>query len=206
MGLAASFLEPLEATSLSIVAIQLTSLKEYLNHFFTYNANTIALYNKKISAGVDGVAHFIYLHYLTKRSDTEFWTTFKQRYTPPQIMRDILELIYENNLRAADVYSDEWLFGILDYLDICNGLDMFEQSINIDGYENLTPSVEEYKKTIDAQSLDPSIITTHMKFLERVYGPEQLGSYKVECDDPFCEANDSHTLYRTEVRWEQSTP
>jgi hypothetical protein len=116
---------------------------------------------------VDSIAQFIYLHYLTKRSDTEFWRTFEQRYPPPQKIGELLELIYENNLRAGDVYGE--IFAIRDYLDICNGLDMFKQPVNIDGYENLTPSVEEHKKMMDAQILDTNIITTHREFLERVY-------------------------------------
>jgi tryptophan halogenase len=200
VGLASSFLEPLEATSLSIVALQLKSLKQCLNHVFTYNANTTARYNKKISDGVDGVAQFIYLHYLTKRSDTEFWKTFEQRYPPPQKIGELLELIYENNLRAADVHT-EWFFTIMDYLDVCNGLNMFKQPVNIDGYENLTPSVEVYKKIIDVQSVDRRIITTHMEFLERVYGPEQLGlKQEWVCTNPNCEENDSESPYQTAVQ------
>jgi tryptophan halogenase len=167
VGLSSNFLEPLEATSLSVISLQLRNLKFCLNHVFTYNENTTARYNKNLSICVDSIAQFIYLHYLTKRSDTEFWRTFEQRYPPPQKIGELLELIYENNLRAGDVYGE--IFAIRDYLDICNGLDMFKQPVNIDGYENLTPSVEEHKKMMDAQILDTNIITTHREFLERVY-------------------------------------
>jgi len=172
IGLASTFIEPLEATSIDTVTIQLTILKEFLNHVFKFNENSVAKYNSLISDGLEGAMHFIYLHYLTKRSDTEFWKTFQERHQVPQKFERVLNLIYENNLRKGDCVSFNWV----DYLEITNGLEIFKQPIDMEGYENLTPSVAEHKKITDARLLNSTTLIKHTNFLAGLYGPERLGS------------------------------
>ena len=174
IGLASNFVEPLEATSLDTVAVQLTTLTEYINHVFTYNERSTAKYNSLISDWVEKVTHFIYLHYLTKRNDSEFWKTFQEHHLPPQKFEGVLQSIYENNLREVDV--GPYYFRIFDFLEVCDGLEIFKQPINIEGYENITPSVAEYKTMIDEEILNPTTITSHTNFLAGLYGPERLGS------------------------------
>jgi|TARA_R110000824_G_scaffold147083_2_gene316432 tryptophan halogenase len=197
IGLAANFLEPLEATSLDLVTLQLTTLTEFINHFFTYNENSVSMYNEIISAQMDGTSYFIYLHYLTKRKDSEFWQTFQERYPVPQEFEGVLNLIYENNLRERNLLDLKAFqlvgrtlirpFSLVDYLEICNGLEIFKQPIDMDGYEKLIPSVEEYKERNDANIRNPTSSTKHMDFLAGLHGPERLGSPlgpPCYCDEP----------------------
>ena len=181
VGLSSNFVEPLEATSLDAVMHQLNTLREFLNHVFKYNEKSVASYNKITYSGMEGIMHFIYLHYLTKRSDTDFWKTFRERHPVPQKFEETLHLIYENNLRQENCLS----FLVVDYLEICNGLDMFKQPIDMVGYENLTPSVAEYKKMNDEAFLNPTTIINHAVFLAGLYGPERWGSpLGPPCDCP----------------------
>jgi len=170
VGLASNFIEPLEATSLDSVGEQLRALKDFINHFFKYNEDSVAMYNDHIATGVDAISYFIYLHYLTKRSDTEFWKTFKQRHPPPQKFAGVLQLIYENNLREQNI-SDLY-FSMVSYIEIANGLGLFKQPMDMDGYENLTPSVETYKKWMDETIIDPTSVTSCTDFLAGLYGSE----------------------------------
>ena len=192
VGLASNFIEPLEATSLDTVGLQLRALKEVINHFFTYNENSVAMYNDSLSAGVDAISYFIYLHYLTKRSDTEFWKTFKQRHPPPQKFAGILTLLYENNLRQGNLLSLDpqgGIFGMHNYIEIANGLGLFKQPMDMYGYENLTPSVERYKKWVDATIIDPTSVTSCTDFLAGLYGPEYVESplrYRSGIPKDFC--------------------
>lgn len=172
IGLASTFMEPLEATSIDTIVIQLNELKEFINHVFKYNEKSAASYNQIISHDVEGIMHFIYLHYLTKRKDTDFWKTFQERHPVPQKFEETLNLIYENNLREKDcVY-----FSATDYLEICNGLKIFKQPIDMGGYENLTPSIAEYKTRNDEAIRFSKQIMKHTDFLAGLYGPERLGS------------------------------
>ena len=76
LGLAGSFLEPLEATSIHTTIVQ---LDVFCHHFLYNNLETINLdiarnkYNTHISQLVDEFRDLIQMHYMTKREDTEFW-------------------------------------------------------------------------------------------------------------------------------------
>ena len=62
---------------------------------------------------------------------------------------------------------------------------MFKQPIDMVGYENLTPSVAEYKKMNDEAFLNPTTIINHAVFLAGLYGPERWGSpFGPPCDCP----------------------
>ena len=192
IGLASNFIEPLEATSLDAVIGQLALAGVFnllLDHMFTYDEKSVSRYNETIAYALDVITHFIYLHYLTKRNDSEFWETFKQRHPPPQKFERLLQLIYENNFSDFDLPLPEILdldtqiealrqdspFSVIDYLTISHGLELVKQPINTDDYENLTPSVAEYKKMMDSWFDTPNVIS-HTDFLAGLYGSERVGS------------------------------
>ena len=54
----------------------------------------------------------------------------------------------------------------------------YEQPIDMEGYENLIPSVEAYKRVNDEVIVQNSIniITKYTDFLSGFYGPKRLGS------------------------------
>jgi len=49
------------------------------------NEYYINRYNKYVTTTNDDTFNFIFLHYLTKRDDTEFWTSFKDRPMPEEV-------------------------------------------------------------------------------------------------------------------------
>ena len=176
VGLSSNFIEPLEATSLDSVVNQLRILRDFVNHFFTYNENSVALYNGLVSAGVDGISHFIYLHYLTKRNDTEFWKTFQERHPPPQKFEGLLDFIYENNIREYNVQASAISFGVVDFIDVMNGLELVKKPMDMYGYENLIPSVETYKKWMDEAVLDSTSVVSTTNFLAGLDSPDYAQS------------------------------
>ncbi|MCX5515012.1 tryptophan halogenase family protein [Kaistia algarum] len=74
VGLASSFLEPLEATSIHGTVVQLMLFAErYLKHPDRMNNDDRADYNRRIGRQVDDFRTFINTHYVTQRDDTPFW-------------------------------------------------------------------------------------------------------------------------------------
>lgn len=75
MGLAQSFLEPLEATSIHGTLVQILLLTQTSGQDLVSNNTQSArdLYNNTVAGQVDDYAHFINLHYAGGRSDTPFW-------------------------------------------------------------------------------------------------------------------------------------
>ena len=85
IGLSAGFIEPLEATS---IMTSILSLGEYIPNTLgniLKNEYYINRYNKYVTTTNDDTFNFIFLHYLTKRDDTEFWTSFKDRPMPKEV-------------------------------------------------------------------------------------------------------------------------
>jgi tryptophan halogenase len=148
VGLSTGFLEPLEATSLHVTITQLQKLTHFINTMHVYDQNSVELYNKLIVETMDVNAEFVYLHYITRRTDTQFWKDLKIKYPPPNNFKKILDIIHQGNIRFIDLANQD-AFPLCAYLSVCNGLELFENRININGYENLYPSVDQYKATLD---------------------------------------------------------
>lgn len=93
LGLAHGFLEPLEATSLLILANMLNTLERTGHNIFNrmYNDEYTESYNKHILDFVENCVDIVYVHYLTPRNDTEFWRKFKNMI--PEHVSNTLEQI-----------------------------------------------------------------------------------------------------------------
>ena len=83
VGLAANFIEPLEATSIWVTTVSLGNFIKYFEGYLSNNLHSVELYNTKIQQFNEDIAGFIYFHYLTERNDTEFWKKFHSK-TPEQ--------------------------------------------------------------------------------------------------------------------------
>lgn len=72
LGLAYSFVEPLEATSIHSTLLQIKNLGRVLT-----NEITIDEYNSRASLMLDAIKDFISVHYSGGRTDSEFWKNIK---------------------------------------------------------------------------------------------------------------------------------
>ncbi len=80
IGLAGVFSEPLEATTIHGMSVQIKLLTELLLPHATAGAMPAlaATYNRLTAAAYDDYVDFINFHYHTGRSDTEFWRDYQQ--------------------------------------------------------------------------------------------------------------------------------
>lgn len=152
VGLAACFIEPLESTSIHLTVLQLQLLRQFANNLFD---GTNDMFNEIITNTMDEILYFVYLHYITKRKDTEFWKRFNKDYPCPPEFKPVLKAIKNNDLKHYDIKSTNRIqpgFSVTSYLQIANGLKLFNKKINIKEYENLVPSVEQIKELIDLKT------------------------------------------------------
>ncbi len=84
LGLAASFLEPLEATSIHGTVVQLMWLTELLRQ---PDARNPQRFNDWTARQVDDFRDFIRLHYVTERRDTPFWRDVAATHPEPVTRR-----------------------------------------------------------------------------------------------------------------------
>ena len=113
---------------------------------------------------------FVWLHYLTKRTDTEFWKNFATNYDTPEKLKPLLPLIKSNNIRYFDTMDTKTNthFGTNSYLQVGHGLGLIEKSKNLSGYENVIPSPFQYKNIIDAKVKSAQNHTSFIKQLHEM--------------------------------------
>lgn len=150
VGLSSSFIEPLESTSIFLTIQQLETFKQFINEIGNYDDYSMSLYNTIVGNNMEDTLNFVYLHYITKRSDSEFWKNFKENYPPPKKIADMLDLLKTGNVRYFNTTDTRTTgnFSLNSFLQVCNGLELIE-NINIAGYENVVPGPEPYKILID---------------------------------------------------------
>jgi len=137
LGLSTNFVEPLESTSIFVTIGQLKLLTKFKEHLSSQNVDGIKnfnmitgsnKFNKIIGSNNDAILKFIYLHYMTKRKDSDFWLEFREKNTPPEgmdlIMTDIMNGKLNDNSLPMNTSS---AFNLESYLHICNGLEIYEE-------------------------------------------------------------------------------
>lgn len=151
VGLCGNFIEPLESTSIWLEIALMENLKHFINEIDNPREDSIALFNEIIGNEVDEKMNFVYLHYMTKRDDTDFWKEFRQKNQMPPRLKKLWPYIVNNNLRyyqINDIMTPS-KFPLMSYLWICNGLGLFEKKDNLGTFENVDPPPEVYKSIID---------------------------------------------------------
>jgi tryptophan halogenase len=120
IGLAQNFIEPLEATSLWVTFLNLMDFldskgllidTEHLEESFNQRCN------KRNSEVLD----FIYFHYMTKRSDSDFWKEFAEKNKPTASVLETVNLLKYNPM--ANLGRE--YFQNFSYLQVGFGLELF---------------------------------------------------------------------------------
>ena len=113
LGLASGFLEPLESTSIHLVA---SGLYHLLEHFpdRAFEQSNIDTYNSRVIEETETIRDFIVLHYcLTQREDTPFWR-YCGSMSIAQSLAERIELYRGTGrirTRAADLFTDlSWFY------------------------------------------------------------------------------------------------
>jgi tryptophan halogenase len=106
IGLSASFLEPLEATSIHGTILQLnmfiyTHLKETLER--TVNDVNVKIYNQTVTNIFDEFKTFLLIHYRNNRKDSEFWRESNRLVSENDKVAEIMQIIKTRLLTQNDV-------------------------------------------------------------------------------------------------------
>lgn len=169
IGLSASFVEPLEATSIGTSIQQAFLLMHRLPN---YDQNTIKKYNKDIDDILTNLRDFIILHYITKKNNTEFWKDVQHLPLPDSLTENLKK--WRKNLPIADDFrgsSDYKLFFDAHHIQILAGLKLFDTDLIKKEYEMMHPAIKEIvenfireKQTIE--KITPSI--SHKQYIEYI--------------------------------------
>ena len=127
VGLSQGFLEPLEATNIWISALNVI---DFLNCDGINNQTKsfIDEFNDKCLKRNTNVLEFVYLHYMTKRNDSQFWKDFQKNYPPPERLRIVLEQLHQG--KNPDI--DFSMFSDRSWMQVLHGLRL----VDLEKYQN----------------------------------------------------------------------
>ena len=172
VGLAGSFVEPLEASSIGTSIQQSISLANHLVFWEAGDTATAAQYNKEIESVCKNIIDFVQLHYFTKRKDSEFWKSC-QDLTMTDFNKETLG-IFKKSLPSHVFFTKPYLmFKDQNWLLVMHGLGMIdkEKIKSILNFQNdditfaATDAIKNYKAWEENQSF-----VSHRQALEIIMG------------------------------------
>ena len=123
VGLAAGFVEPLEASSILLVEISAYWIAEKLPHQKSGFAKCEKQFNETFRYRWDTIIEFLKLHYcISKRTDTDFWRDNTHPNSIPDALLKKLELWREQSPSVVDFLSRADVFPFESYCYILYGM------------------------------------------------------------------------------------
>lgn len=130
LGLAQSFIEPLEATSIYVTCNVLNSFC-HANALNTWDSKfTQDEVNEPYGILMNGVATFVHLHYITNRKDTAFWREFSSKYPLLEETETVITAL-KNHPKAELPFELGMVFAEQSWVKILSGLGRVEYGFPI---------------------------------------------------------------------------
>lgn len=166
IGLSANFIEPLEATSIG-TSIQQSFL--LMHRLPNYSDDTINKYNKDITDIMINIRDFVILHYVTNKTNTQFWKDISNMELPESLEGNLKR--WRSNLPIADDFSNLTsyaLFRDAHYLQVLAGLKLFDRQAIKKEYNLMHPRVRNIAETFiretrTLEKMNPSV--GHKEFI-----------------------------------------
>ena len=133
VGLSANFVEPLEATSIGTSINQIFLFMHYLSN---YNDNDIKQYNFKVNSIMNNIRDFIFLHYMVKKNNSQFWKDIKKLSIPNSLEKNLEKWKYRLPIREDFMDTKYFLFYESNFASVLYGLNMFNIKNIKKEYEN----------------------------------------------------------------------
>jgi flavin-dependent dehydrogenase len=125
IGLSGSFVEPLEATSIG-TSIQQAFL--LMHRVVNYNDDVIDQYNSSFNDIMENIRDFIVLHYITKKTNTQFWRDVAKIEIPESLKHKLSMWKYKLPIdEDFNEVSNYVLFKASNHTLVMDGLDLFDR-------------------------------------------------------------------------------
>jgi len=159
VGLAASFVEPLEATSISTSIQQARLICSYLPTFDKNRTYGIKEYHRIMDSIMNNILCMISLHYISDRNDTEMWKA-QQVANKPELLEHLLNLWNVRCPEFSDIPSTGFeLFGAAHLWHVAQGQGVLNPemaSMQLDAYgsrKNVIEYIAGFSKQLVTQRL-----------------------------------------------------
>lgn len=145
IGVSGSFFEPLEASSIGTSIQQSFLLMHYL---INYSDKCIDQYNKSFCDIVENIRDFIALHYITNKTNTEFWKSFSNENIPDTLLDKMKVWKYRLPVREDfNGLSNFILFKEDNFTLVLDGLRLFDNAAIQNEYSHCSQQIQKDAET-----------------------------------------------------------
>ena len=171
VGLAAAFVEPLEATSISTTIQQIMILSSYLPTFNNKTKFGVDEYHRIMDSVMENILTMISLHYITDKNNLPMWRD-QIGMKKPELTERLIGLWSERLPEAQDIPRTGFeLFHIYHFYHVAQGQGLINKDnakIQINHYDSASVIKDWYYGYNSSRKLKPLI--DHAKALENLYG------------------------------------
>ena len=166
IGLSSSFVEPLEASSIGS-SIQQSFL--LMHKLINYNEYSIQDYNKSVTDIMENIRDFIALHYVTNKTNTDFWKDVSKIKLPDSLKSKLDR--WRHRLPISEDFnsvSNYVLFTAPNFIMVMEGLDLFDRKAIAEEYNALYPAIKENANSVINQQRNFESIIKFMTHKEMI--------------------------------------
>ena len=134
-----------------------------MQKLINYNDDSIEDYNKSVNSIMENIRDFIILHYITNKTNTEFWKDVNALELPDSLTARLQR--WRHRLPVSEDFnnmSDYILFTPANFIVIMEGLDLFDRNSIRAEYNILYPEIKETANNIINQQL---VAEKNIKFI-----------------------------------------
>lgn len=169
VGLSSGFIEPLEATSIWVTIESLKAVFSNVESLSILDKRNADHFNKKFRDMSDNVVDFIYFHYMSNRSDTEFWKKFSINNAPLKIKK-MLES-WDHRLPEFNDFNQASTWSMNNWLAVAAGINQLNSKLIKKSFDLSFPHKEaarSYEHLKSRQDLEAKRCIDHNLFLKEL--------------------------------------
>lgn len=166
IGLSSGFVEPLEATSImqSIKILEIALRKDF--NIFENKEHHVELVNTQYSSDCEEIRDFLYLHYMTDKTNTEFWKRFTVNNKMPETLKHTIEMLFDQNFKT----NEDAMFDPISYYVIMNGNKILSNNFLKNIYESNIHNTKSFDLLANKRKVLSNYFINHSSFIKQLGG------------------------------------
>jgi hypothetical protein len=175
IGLASAFIEPLESTAIWIGIESMRSFLASIKGLTHLDQAHRDRHNARVNFLADDVLTFVHLHYLGRRSDTEFWRDFEANTTPPPFIQQCNDVGRDITL-IRPMISDGVGFTFGSWQQVGAGIKFFDRNAGQESLDALLQGrrihlyADSYKNLTENLKANLGGLVDHSEFIRYLKG------------------------------------
>lgn len=157
IGLSSGFMEPLEATNIGVAILNIVNSLSDVSALTRRSDADKKYFNDQVFKLNSEIVEFLYVHYITQKTDTQFWEQFKDLDNAPVGVQIILKSL-NTSMPSVIPFSKYDAFNYASFYQIAGGNGMFNQEIVKESVLNneltgeVTKDFYDFRKFLDEEA------------------------------------------------------